>query len=401
MTHTNGTTPHGRLGRLADLTYRRRGLVVVAWVVAMTAIIALSPAIAGDYEADFGTNGSESERAATVIEEHFPGRSGDSVNVVWKADAGVDDPGVKREIGTFVSEASRLDGIAGAGPQRVSQNGKIATLNLELDERGWNVPVDTGKDLIALAEERTGDGLTVAVAGGPVQQADEGGSPEAYGLMAAAVVLLIAFGSVVAAGLPLAVALFGLGISTSLIGVLAAVMDVPDFAPAVAGLIGIGVGIDYALLVLTRFRSELAEGRDVRGAIVEAVGTAGRSVLVAGTTVLIAVNGLFLMGVGYLRGVALSASLSVLVVMIAAVTLLPALLAFAGRRVDRLRIPGMGGTLHRDDGKPTLAERWSRGVQRRPVVAAVLGSIVVIAIAAGGSAPWASAARKRVTISSA
>jgi len=383
MTHTNETTPHGRLGRLAEVTYRRRGRVVAAWVVGLIAVIALTPLIAGEYEADFGTNGSESERATTLIEEHFPGRTGDTVNVVWKANRGVDDPAVTRTVDNFVTRAEKLEGVGDAGPTRVSRDGRIATLSLELSERGFIVPVDTGKDLIKLAEDATGDGMTLAVAGGPVQEAEEGGAPEAVGLVAAAVVLLIAFGSIVAAGLPLAVALFGLGISASLIGVLAAVMDVPDFAPAVAGLIGIGVGIDYALLVLTRFRAELAErGGDVRGSIVEAVGTAGRSVLVAGTTVLISVNGLFLMGVSYLQGVALSASLSVLVVMIAAVTLLPALLSFAGHRVDRLRIPGMGGMLHRSDDKPTLAERWSLGVQRRPVVAAVVGAVIVIGLTA-------------------
>ena len=382
MTHSSEKTPHGRLGRLAELTYRRRRRVVATWVIALIAVIGLTPVIAGEYEADFGTNGSESERAATLVEKHFPGRTGDTVNVVWKADQGAEAPGVKRKVDAFVDRAEKLDGVGEASPVRVSQNGKIATLSLELEKRGWVVPVETGEGLIELAENASGDGMTLAVAGGPVQEAEGGGAPEAFGLMAAAIVLLIAFGSVVAAGLPLAVALFGLGISASLIGVLAAVMDVPDFAPAVAGLIGIGVGVDYALLVLTRFRSELAERGDVRESVVEAVGTAGRSVLIAGTTVLISVNGLFLMGVSYLQGVALSASLSVLVVMIAAITLLPAMLSIAGPRVDRLRIPGMGGTLDRHEDKPTLAERWSLGVQRRPVVAAVLGSVVVIALTA-------------------
>ena len=188
---------------------------------------------------------------------------------------------------------------------------------------------------------RTPTASRIALGGPPVQGVGEGGAPESFGLLAAALILLLAFGSIVAAGLPLAVALFGLGLSGSLIGVLAAVVDVPDFAPAVAALIGIGVGVDYALLILTRFRTAL-DDKDTREAVIEAVETAGRSVLIAGMTVLISVNGLFLMGVGYLRGVALATSLSVLAVMAASVTLLPALLSFAGRRVDRLRIPGLG-----------------------------------------------------------
>ena len=155
--------------------------------------------------------------------------------------------------------------------------------------------------------------------------------------------LLIAFGSVVAAGLPLAIALVGLGITSGgLILLLANVVDVPDWTTAVSGLIGIGVGIDYSLLVLTRFRAAMDDGKDRHDAVVEAVTTAGRSVIIAGSTVVIAVLGLFLTGLPYMYGVAISASLAVLVVMLAAVTLLPALLSYLGPRVDRLRIPFLG-----------------------------------------------------------
>src|SRR5215208_5546617 len=116
MTTSSGPPPHGRLGRLADLTYRRRRRVVVAWVVGLVAVIALTPAIAGDFEADFGTSGSESERASNLVEQHFPGRTGDTVNVVWKYDKGVDEPAVKRAMDEFVTRAERLDGIGQASP---------------------------------------------------------------------------------------------------------------------------------------------------------------------------------------------------------------------------------------------------------------------------------------------
>ena len=155
--------------------------------------------------------------------------------------------------------------------------------------------------------------------------------------------LLIAFGSVVAAGLPLVIALVGLGISSGgLIVLLANVVDVPDWTTAVSGLIGIGVGIDYALLVLTRFRAAMDDGKDRHDAVVEAVTTAGRSVIIAGGTVVIAVLGLCLTGLPYMYGVAIAASLAVLVVMLAAVTLLPALLSYLGPNVDRLRLPLVG-----------------------------------------------------------
>jgi RND superfamily putative drug exporter len=371
---------HGRLGRLGAFVHRRRGRIVLGWVAALVAVIALAPMLKGPFQADFNTKGSESARATALLQERFPGRSGDTVTVVWKSGAGAQSPQARARVQRFLRQAQGLEGIGDAGPPRVSRDGTTATSTLELDRRAWDVPDETGTKLLDMAKGSSGDGLTIALGGNTIRQAEGGGSPEGVGLLAAAIVLLIAFGSIVAAGLPLAVALFGLGISTSLIGVLAAVTKVPEFAPAVAGLLGIGVGIDYALLVLTRFRATLNGGADVEGAIVEAVATAGRSVLVAGSTVLISVFGLFLMGVGPLRGVALSASLAVLVVMAAAVTLLPALLSYAGPRVNRLRLPGLGRTLASE--RPTPAARWSRMIQRRPWPAAIAGAAIVLALSA-------------------
>ena len=197
--------------------------------------------------------------------------------------------------------------------------------------------------------------------------------------MIAALVLLVTFGTLVAAGLPIATALFGLGVSSAGVGLLAAVMDVPDWSTAVASMIGLGVGIDYALLILTRHRSALAAGKTPREAVVEAVSTAGHSVLVAGTTVVISLLGLFLMGLSYLQGVALSASFAVLVTMAASVTLLPALLGFAGRKIDRLRIPFANRPP--SDPEHTPAARWSRAVQRRPWAAALAGAAVLLVLA--------------------
>ena len=371
---------HGRMGRLGAFVHRRRGRVVLAWVIGLVAILVLAPMLKGSSDANFQTKGSESARATALLRERFPGRSGDSVTVVWQAAGGARSPQVEARVQRFLDRAERFEGIGDAGAPRVGRDGTIATTTLDLDRPGFDVPDATGTKLIDLAKQSSGDGLTILLGGNVIRNAEGGGSPEGIGFAAAAIVLLIAFGSIVAAGLPLAVALFGLGISTALIGVLANVVDVPDFAPAVAGLLGIGVGVDYALLVLTRFRATLNGGKDVEGAVVEAVATAGRSVLVAGTTVLISVLGLFLMGVSYLQGVALSASLAVLTVMAAAVTLLPALLSFAGARVNKLRLPGFRRTLASE--RPAPAARWSRLVQRRPWTAAIAGAAIVLALAA-------------------
>ena len=197
-------------------------------------------------------------------------------------------------------------------------------------------------------------------------------------------VLLIAFGSVIAAGLPLVIALFGLGISSGgLILLLANVVDVPDWTTAVSGLIGIGVGVDYALLVLTRFRAGIHAGKDRHDAVVEAVTTAGRSVILAGGTVVIAVLGLILTGLPYMYGVALSASIAVLVVMLAAVTLLPALLSYLGPRVDRWRLPFVGRRTPAAEGNENSpAARWSHAVQRRPWPAAIAATAILLALSA-------------------
>jgi putative drug exporter of the RND superfamily len=364
------------LTRLAELAVRRRGRMVLAWVALLVAVLAIAPRLAGDFNEDYSTPGSESKEASALLADRFQGSSGDTIDLVWQARDGVREPAVAGKMDRLVERAERLEGVGTADPPQVSRDGTIAVARLQLDRPSWDVPDGTSTDLIAMAERADERDLRVELGGVD----EEGGPPELIALLAAALILLFAFGSVVAAGLPLLTALFGLGISASLIGVVAAVLDVPNWAPAVAGLLGIGVGIDYALLILTRFRTALAAGADRRAATVEAIETAGRSVLVAGTTVVISILGLFLVGIPSLRGVAVSAALAVLVVMAASVTLLPALLALLGPKVNRLHIPGFGRALRQgSDGAP--AARWSRGVQRRPWTAAIAGTAILIVLA--------------------
>ena len=372
-----------RLARLADIAYRRRGRVILIWIAAMVVIIGLGSSLAGEYNADYDTPGSESEAAGELTERGFDGYSGQEVYVVWEDPDGARSPEAREQVGAFLDEAKQVDNIAEETPIRISEDGTIGTTTLPLTVPGWEVEKEDGEELVAAAEENSGGGLEIKLGGDPIYRAQEGGSPEGYGLLGAAIVLLIAFGSVVAAGLPLAIALVGLGISSGgLILLLANVVDVPDWTTAVSGLIGIGVGIDYALLVVTRFRAAMREGKDRHDAIAEAVTTAGRSVIIAGATVVIAVLGLLLTGLPYMFGVALSASLAVLVVMLAAVTLLPALLSYLGPNVDRLRIPFLGRQLKAEGDGESPAARWSHAVQRRPWPAAILATAVLLALAA-------------------
>jgi putative drug exporter of the RND superfamily len=372
-----------RLARLADVAYRRRGRMVLAWIGAAILLIGVGSALAGEYSADYDTPGSESEAAGELTEREFDGYSGQEIYVVWKDEAGADTPAARQRVDAFLDEAKQVDHVAQETPVRISRDRTIGATTLPLTVPGWDVPKEDGERLIDAAEANSGDGLEIKLGGDPIYAAQESTSPEGIGFAGAAIVLLIAFGSVVAAGLPLAIALIGLGITSGgLIALLANVVDVPDWTTAVSGLIGIGVGIDYALLVLTRFRAALAEGRDRHDAVVEAVTTAGRSVIIAGLTVVIAVLGLALTGLPYMYGVAISASFAVLVVMLAAVTLLPALLAYLGPRVDRLRIPLLGRTLRAEGNSHSPAARWSHAVQRRPWLAAIAATAVLLALAA-------------------
>jgi putative drug exporter of the RND superfamily len=372
-----------RLAALAGTAYTHRKATLAAWVGALVVAIALAGAIGGEFAVDYSTPGSQSRAAAQVLKSDFAGRSPETVDVVWQtqgADAG--------KVDAFLAKAATLKGIADApkaADAQVSPDGQIAVARLQLSERAPNVPKATGKELLDMRDQIRAQGVKLELGGEVIQTAQQGPiSSEAVGLTVAALILLISLGTIVAAGLPLVLALFGLGISTALIGVLAAVIDTPDWAVTLAAMLGIGVGIDYALLILTRHRAALANGASVQEAVTEAVSTAGRSVLVAGTTVVISLLGLFAMGLSYLYGVAIAAILAVLVVMAAALTLFPALLGLAGRKIERLKVP----FVHHTDTESPRAERWSMAVQRRPWPAAIAGTAILLLLAAPVFGLW-------------
>ncbi len=374
-----------RLARLADIAYRRRGRMVLGWIVAMVVVIGVGSSLAGEYEADYDTPGSESKAASDLTEEKFGGYSGQEIYVAAKDPAAFANPGeAEQRLQPFFDEAEQVPHVdPHVTPIRISDNGEIVSTTLPLTIPGWEVEKEDGEKLVAAAEDNSVDGLEIQLGGDPIYRAQEGASPEMYGLVGALIVLLIAFGSVVAAGLPLAIALVGLGISSAgLIALLANLIDVPDWTTAVSGLIGIGVGIDYALLVLTRFRAAMHAGKDRHDAVLEAVTTAGRSVIIAGCTVVIAVLGLMLTGLSYMYGVAISAAMAVLIVMAASVSLLPALLSYLGPNVDRLHIPLLGRTLRAEGDSESPAARWSHAVQRRPWIAAIGATVLLLALAA-------------------
>jgi RND superfamily putative drug exporter len=378
-----------RLTRLADIVYRRRGRVVLLWLVAMVLIIGVGSSLAGEFSADYDTPGSESKAASDITEQRFSGYSGQEIFVVAKDPAGFGgQAGAEQRLQPFLAEAEKVNNISPHTPIRVSRNDEIAATTLPMTVPGWDFEDDDARKIVNAAEDNDGNGLEIKLGGDPIYSVEGQSSPEGIGFLGAAIVLLIAFGSLVAAGLPLGIALVGLGISSAgLIPLLANVIDVPDWTTAVSGLIGIGVGVDYSLLVLTRFRSALRDGKDRHDAVVEAVTTAGRSVLIAGCTVVIAVLGLMLTGLSYMYGVAIATSLAVLTVMFASITLLPAFLSYLGPRVDRLRIPLLGRYLKKTDererdGRESPAARWSHIVQRHPWAFAIGALVILLALAA-------------------
>jgi putative drug exporter of the RND superfamily len=347
----------------------------------------IAGSVGSDFSEDFKLPASDSTDAFDLLENKFPAQSGDTATIVFKADKGVESPAVRKRMESLFKEAEGLPHVsevaspyAGGGQAAISDDGKIAYATVQYDVFTERIEEDDTKKLIDEAEAANGDGLQVDLGGQPIEEAraeEEGDASFAIGLLAAVVVLLLTFGSLVAMGLPILTALFALGVGLSLVTLGTHVFDTAEFAPQLAAMIGLGVGIDYALFILTRFRNGLDEGMEKREAAIAAVDTAGRAVLFAGVTVIIALMGMFLLGLSFLYGVAMAAALAVLMTMIAALTLLPALLTIAGRWVDRLRIPGLGSR------KPSTAEntrwfRWSREIQRRPVASALISGGLLI-----------------------
>ena len=368
------------LRKLVAWSYDRRWRVVGLWVAALVAATVLAGAAGGEDENDFSVPGSDSAEAVELLQERFPRFAGGTINVVYTSDDGVTSPEVTDRIDELSRELAEVDHVVAAEPGAVSPDQTTAVLTLRFDEPGEKLPAEVPERVIELAGESEGDGLNIELGGYPIEQTEsaESGS-EQVGLLAALVILLVGFGSALAAGLPLVIAGLGLGVGLGGVALVANVLETPTFATQMATMIGIGVGIDYALFIVTRFRSALADGQEPRQAVITAGSTAGRAVVFAGTTVVISMAGLTLMGRGYLWGLAMATSLTVLVVVAAAVTMLPAVLGFAGRSIDRLHLPWFR---HDDPDRRTVSWRWSRVMQRHPLLAGLAALVTLLVLTA-------------------
>jgi RND superfamily putative drug exporter len=420
--------------RLGTWCHDHRKLVLGLWIAVLVVGGAVSGAAGTAFRDEFNLPDVESREGFDILDDHFGGEGTGAIGtIVFQADQGVDDPEVRRAMDELFADVATLDDVVGVvGPYDERGEGQIASegpeegliayANVEMPE-----DIDFGRageirDHI-LDEAPDIDGLRIEL-GGFIFSEFEEPSSEILGLAFAIVILILAFGSVLAMGLPVGVALFGIGLGSMLIGLLSNVLTIPDFATFLGVMIGLGVGIDYALLIVTRYREQLHAGHTVRESVGIALDTAGRSVLFAGTTVVISLLGMLLMGVTFVQGLAVGASAVVAVTVVASLTLLPALIGFAGERVERTRWRGLIAAglvaialvgvglefsplmvglplaaivlvaglfvaplkreVPRRPPKPrrqTAAYRWSRVIQHRPWSAALTGVVVLLILA--------------------
>ena len=379
---------------LATWCFRHRRLVLLFWLVALVAMTTASKAVGTNYSNSFTLPDTESTRAFNLLQSVSPQSSGDKESIVFQTSGGttVHDAAVQARVEAMLQKVAALPEVTSVvspysaeGARQVSPGGDIAFATVQLDTQPQNVSTKAAQRFVATATSADGQGIKVAVSG----QVAEAANPRSFGgtgpgILLALVVLLIVFGSVFAGILPILSALVSLGTAIGVIGLLSNVMKMPEFSSQLVLLIGLGVGIDYALFIVTRHRQGLLAGWDTETSVVNAVNTSGRAVLFAGIIVCIALLGMFALGVSFLYGMAVAAAIGVGFTMIAALTLLPAMLGFIGARVMSRRQkrslatkgPRVVGT-----GTKGFWPRWATFEARRPLVGA-LGALVLVVVIA-------------------
>ncbi|MER5756664.1 MMPL family transporter [Streptomyces sp. NPDC002088] len=378
------------MAALARWCVQRRLVVVVLWLLAFGGMIAAAAVTGSAYSNDYEVPGTESGRATQLLEDGFPGLGGDSDTVVWHTGSGtVHAADVEQTMTRVLEKITDLPGVASvAGPygdvqgtSRISDDGRTAYATVTFDDPAEEITKSEAQAVVDAAKAAESGGLQVELGGSAIALTESSGGhlSEVVGVVVAAVVLFLAFGSLAASLLPIATALVGVGTAYAGIVLLGHTMTVADFAPMLGMLIGLGVGIDYALFIVTRHRRGLKRGLPVAEAVTNAVATTGRAVVFAGATVCIALLGMLILRLNFLNGVAIAASLTVVLTVAASVTLLPALLSFIGMRAlsrrERRRLVDHGPEPELPTG---FAAHWSAFVERHPKL---LGTVAVVVIA--------------------
>ncbi|MGW5354350.1 MMPL family transporter [Streptomyces sp. NPDC004031] len=380
------------MAALARWCFRHKWVVILLWVAALLGVGTASR-IAGDaYSNDFSLPHTESSKVLDLLDKAVHSQSGESDTVVWHTDSGsVKDAAVKAKILPMLDKVRHQKDVGQivspydpAGATQISKDGKTAYARVTYDVLGQTLTADQVHALVDTAHSARADGLKVEVGGDAVGQIEQPppGLSEFVGIAAAAVVLFLAFGSLLGMLTPIITALLAIGIASSMITLLTHVENVPDFSGQLAMLVGLGVGIDYALFIVTRHRKGILSGLTPEEAAVKAINTSGRAVLFAGGTVCIALLGMFTVGLSFLYAVAISSAMTVVVSVLGAITLLPALLGVFGMKVlsrrQRRRFAAEGARTGESVG---ASARWSSFVQRHPRVLAAAAIVVMATLA--------------------
>ena len=371
--------------RLAARLQRSRWLVVGLWVAVLIGLTVAAQVVGGSYRNDLSLPGTESQQLADFLQRADPADGGESVSIVAQDGSGLTRPATRNQVQTMLARVRELPHVVDVSdlytePGAMSDDGTVGYATVRFDLAGADLPAAAVRTVIATARGAAKGSLRVELGGDAIRSAEgSGGGPaEGLGILAALVILLLMFGSVLAACLPLITAVVAVGSTLGLFALVSHLTTVPDYVAPLMVLVGLGVGIDYALLIFARYRSELLRGADRDAAARTALDTAGRSVLFAGVTVMIALLGLLTLGLGSLQGIALAVALTVLVTMIASLTLLPALLSIFGNRIER-SIRRRAQRIRREPGQRW--RRWAASVRRHAWSAMALGLVVLGAMA--------------------
>ncbi|GAA1590072.1 MMPL family transporter [Kribbella karoonensis] len=373
-------TRPGVLHRVSGWAMRHAGLALVLWVAVLAAVIGTATAVGADYRSDTSLPGTDSQRVTDIFTAHQPKGETASVQIVVRADGGLDAE--KPRVESMLAAVRVLPHVSAVadpfgGQGDLSTDRRTAYATVSLDAATADMPVDGVRTIIHRAQDFARPGFQVEVGGDLARKAADssGGAAEGAGILAALVILVFLFGSLLAATLPLLTAVFAVGSTVGLLMLASHLFKVPEYTTPVMMLVGLGVGIDYALLIFSRYRHELVNG--TADPKIVALDTAGRSVMFAGCTVVIALLGLLALGLGSLQGIALGVTMTVLMTMLAAVTLLPSLLTLFGQRIER------SVRKHAAKQRRTPGDGWRRlagAVQRGPWVPLVLGVVALAAL---------------------
>ncbi|MGY0017919.1 MMPL family transporter [Streptomyces sp. cg35] len=378
------------LYKLGKLAFRRRHFVALIWVALLTLAGVGAASAPTAASSSFSIPGTEAQKAFDLLDQRFPGSAADgaTARVVFKAPAGEKLTGaankadVEDTVAALKSSSKQVASVADPYVAKtVSKDGTIAYASASYKVSSMELTDDDRDGLQKVIDEAKKTGLTVEVGGDALQAMPETGATEIIGIAVAAVVLVVTFGSLLAAGLPLLTALIGVGIGVSSITALANALDLGTTTSTLAMMIGLAVGIDYALFIVSRYRAELAEGREREEAAGRAVGTAGSAVVFAGLTVVIALVGLAVVNIPMLTKMGVAAAGTVAIAVLIALTLIPALLGYAGKRVHGRKARKALDSTEKAEPKVNMGTRWARLVLRRPVLVLAAGIVGLGAIA--------------------